>query len=235
MVLVDFQAVEGQLIFFVRDSASYKIKNYWDLVETAEGLILNLRDGLDVVQGERRELISLPVNNIMKKHYETSEIYYNTYEKELMYFYGEGTKKLMIFRFETGTWADMDYAGVTINGDITDIVDDYEGSMYVVSGNSVYKLEYNIDTIGYFGLTNVDLQELNYKKRLCSITTDVNGYIIVNGLKPNVGDYNKRTVTQHNKMLSQRKPGNWIDFSIGFKGTFYNLEMDLEVFSRKKT
>jgi len=244
MVLIDFQAVEGQLIFFIRQRAMYKIKDYWDLIQTPEGVIINLRDGIYVTSGDKRDLISLPINDIMKgktngiSNYETSSIYYNTYEKELMYFYGT-PKKLLVYRFETGSWSHMDFTGVTIDNSI-DIIDDYSGNMYVVvKDGKVYKMEYNNDIVATFGLSNIDLQELDYAKRLNSITTDTSDIGEIEGMveifNTKIEKIERRQINTFNRLLADRKPNDWMNFFISFKGIFYNMGLNFEAFSKRKT
>ena len=149
-----------------------------------------------------------------------------------MYFYGT-PKKLLVYRFETGSLSYMDFTGVTIDNNI-DIIDDYSGNMYVVTTDGIYKMDYK-ETLGYFGLSNIDIQELNYSKRLSNITTDAIGTVLVNGLKPNSVTNEIRKVNLHNKPLADRKPNSWVDFTVGFQGIFYNLGLNMEVFPNRKT
>jgi len=245
MTLIDFQVVSGQLLFFTRGRATYKIKNHWDLIETPEGTIISLKDGIYVSNGDKRTMISLPINDIIRENYDTSSIYYNSYEKEVIYFSGN---KLFIYRFETASWSEMDIAGITLkrsdgsepiivnNGweptnepvTIIDIIDDYAGNMYgVFSNNKIYKITYQ-NAIGTFKLDYVDAQELTYKKRLNWMAVDADGS--VNGTTVDEG----RTIYMFNRMLKDRKPNSWIEIGAQFTGTLYNIELDTEIFPTRK-
>lgn len=240
MTYVDFQDVEGQLIFFVRGSAMYRIKDYWDLIETPEGIIINLADGIYATNGEKRSLISLPINDIMKKNYLNSSIYYNSYEKEVLYIC---TKGIYVYRFETDSWSKMDFTGPIQNltsDNVIDLIDDYLGNMYLVlNDNKIYKIEYKNAT-GKFGLTYMDLQELAVAKRLNWIALDVTGKVNNNPATTT----NTRKVFFFNKMLKDRKPNQWLDFEFTIEqaikdetpvtGTIYNFEMNFEVFPTRK-
>lgn len=258
--MIDFQPVESSMIFYVKETASYKIRDYFDIIETNEGMILNLREGIVVTNGYGRTLISEQINDIIEKNYDNSTIFFNSYLKHLYYFCNDG---LFMYDFKTQTWTQFELPEETsgfrnmariFKGDapltqmpIIDYIEDYEGNFYFVTATSVWKVELILsdlsDRPGYFRLSLIDASEMNINKIINWLSFDCENAIIQATFKVKNKTYrigkqaksaNVRTISYLQNILAQRLPIPQLSIDIEFQGKINNIELDIDIVPRIK-
>lgn len=258
--MIDFQPVENSMIFYVKETASYKIRDYFDMIETNEGMILNLREGIVVTNGYGRTLISEQINDIIEKNYDNSTIFFNSYLKHLYYFCNDG---LFMYDFKTQTWTQFELPEETsglrnmariFNSEaplnqmsIIDYIEDYEGNFYFVTATSIWKVELTIsdlsDRPGYFRLALIDASEMNINKIINWLSFDCENAIIQATFKVKNKTYrigkqakstNVRTISYLQNILAQRLPILQLSIDIEFQGKINNIELDIDIVPRIK-
>lgn len=246
--MIDFQPVESSMIFYIKDTASYKIRDYYDMVETNEGTILNLKEGIMVTNGYDRTLISEQINDIVEKYYDESMILFNSSEKILFYLCPLG---LYAYDFRTRVWNKYDFKSLRsirrvikteqpINPDdlIVDYMEDYEGGFYFVTETKVYKVTFEDSTFtdrpARLLISLLDLGEMSYGKILNWVLTDSEGEVEVR-LKDTREftpistrkSSNLRAMLYFNNLLKNRKPLNHLSVEVKFTGVINNIDLDV--------
>lgn len=257
--MVDFQPVESSMIFYIKDTASYKIRDYFDMIETNEGLILNLREGIVITNGYNRTLISEQINDIIEKNYDTSTIFFNSYSKQLYYYSNAG---LYMYDFRTQVWTQFELPTETnlknikriFVGDapttemaIIDYIEDYEGNFYFVTADSVWKVELVLsgltDRPGYLRMSLIDASEMNIDKVINWLSFDCEEAIIeatfkVKGKVYRIGSQakstNVRAISYLQNILKHRIPISQLSIDIKFQGRINNIELDIDIVPKVK-
>lgn len=93
----------GQLVFSIDDTMDHGVKNFNDISSIQGGAAINTRNGIFTTDGFNTQLISEPINDIVKSNYNTSSIYYNSHRHEL-YYKPTAEEDLYRFRFEDKVW-----------------------------------------------------------------------------------------------------------------------------------
>lgn len=223
--IIDYQPVEGNMIFIPVANYELNVKNYFDIIESPEGVILNTSEGLLVVNSEGRQFISNQIKDIVKTNFNKSSIFYNTFLKELYYTYDD---ELYVYRIETQSWSYM--TGLQKNEYIIkNVADDYDGNFYFLvknrRGYKLFKLDY-IDSVGTIGYRFLDFNENSYKKSLLSISFDHRGEILFDGKKRLSL---QRKVDNIPLSFLKRKYKDYIEFDFSFKGKLYSFEISIDV------
>jgi len=249
MTLIDFQPVESQMIFYIKDTLGYKVRDKKDFIETTEGTFIHLREGIYVTNGRERTLLSKPINDIIRKYYDTGNIFYNSYLKELYYVSDAG---FFCFNFESKAW--IEYTStrfipskgilyiaptsitkvpedifVSLN-EILDVIEDFKGNIYALTQRRAYKISYK-PSEGKLKLDYYDLKDYNYSKAVSSIGLDYNGK--VTALDGSITSIQRATGRVYNK-LDSRLPYKAISVNLSFTGLLYGLELDLEAFNTEQ-
>ena len=242
MTLIDFQAVEGQMIFYVKGTFDYKTKDFRDIVQSSEGTFIHLKEGIYVTDGYERTLVSEPINDIVRKYFSTGSIFYSSFRKELYYLNAIG---LFMFDFETRAWSEFD-ATLTSNGNIQvessetegsnpipepvivqSITEDFEGNIHLLSEGLSHILEFTAEGEGEFNLRFTDLQEHSIGKKLQYVTADAKESTLTVFSKEI--DYGQREVKKVSQKLSDRAVSKYVDIDVKFSGTLYGLEAEVEL------
>lgn len=229
LTIIDYSPVEGQMIFQIAGSYQYKVKNYSDIIESAEGIIINTYEGIFIVTDEGRISISNVVTDIIRRNYENSIIYYNEKLKELYYFSDECT---LLYRFETQSWTKLT---ALENYKIVKIFDDYEGKLYIIAdkisdNTRVFGTINYQEAEGLIEYNNITLNEIASYKILEALAFDYKGRISF--INRNIESNNRNTDIIYNP-LENRKIDKYLNFNIKFEGIIYNLEIFYQIFSSK--
>ena len=232
LTIIDYSPVEGQMVFQIAGSYQYKVKNYNDIIESAEGIIINTYEGIFIVTDEGRISISNLITDIIKRNYKNSIIYYNEKLKELYYFSDECT---LLYRFETQSWTKLTALS---NYKIIKIFDDYEGKVYIIADKTLLNgdivrvfgtINYK-DAEGLIEYNNVTLNEIASYKILEALAFDYKGKISF--VNRNIESNDRNADIIYNP-LENRKVDKYLNFNIKFKGIIYNLEVFYQIFSSK--
>lgn len=228
MTLIDFSPVESSMIFYIKDTLEYKVKDEKDLIETPEGTFIHLKEGVYITNGRERTLISEPINDIVKRYYSSSNIFYNSYHKQLFYIVmNSKVSALYCFDFETQSWSEYSLPrNYDSKNPIIDFIEDYEGNIYFITKAESYKLSY-IAKSGELELSYIDLQEYSISKRINYLAADHTGTIEAVGIAKNENN-NPRGIRYLFNRLANRKPIKDIVVGIKFNGSLYGVEMDIE-------
>lgn len=108
-----------------------------------------------------------------------------------------------------------------------DIIEDYEGGLYLIQKGKSYKINYAKGK-GEIKLNKYDLQEYDYYKKLNSVSFDIAGW--GKALNKYFASSARNIKKVYNK-LDDRIPVKTIELDFEFTGTLYGLEIDLEVFN----
>ena len=227
MTLIDFSPVESSMIFYIKDTLQYKVRDEKDIIETPEGIFIHLKEGIYVTNGRERTLISEPINDIIKANYTNGNIFYNSYHKQLFYLTViDRLMKLYCFDFETQSWIEYSLPETfNIENPIIDFIEDYLGKIYFITKGTSYVLEF-ISREGLLELSYIDLQEYSISKRINYLVADHIGNIKATDIaESNGGD---RAIRYLFNKLDNRKPIKNIVVEVKFNGTLYGIEMDIE-------
>lgn len=93
----------GQLVFNIDDTLDLGVKNFNDVVPVQGGAVVNTRNGIFWTDGFRSDLISEPINDLVRTNYDTSSIYYNSHKMEV-YWKPTSSEDLYRYRFEDKVW-----------------------------------------------------------------------------------------------------------------------------------
>lgn len=103
MYIIDVVQDVGALVFTVNRALEFGVKNQFDVAQIQGGVALNTRHGIYTTTGTQSNLISEPIDNVVKKYFDTSSILYNKDIHEL-YYKRDGSDNLYRFRFKDQVW-----------------------------------------------------------------------------------------------------------------------------------
>jgi hypothetical protein len=103
LYLVNPSTESGQLLFTVKASLEFGVKDFNDLVEIQGGVAIHTIHGIYSSTGYQSTLLSEPIDDIVKSHYNTGRIYYNKSKHELLY-KPTDEEDLYRFRFKDAVW-----------------------------------------------------------------------------------------------------------------------------------
>lgn len=93
----------GALVFTMQTTLEFGVKNQFDVAQIQGGLALNTRHGIYTTTGTQSNLISEPIDDIVKTNFDSSRILYNKDIHEL-YYKVNGSDNLYRFRFKDQVW-----------------------------------------------------------------------------------------------------------------------------------
>lgn len=213
------------MIFIPVADYDIRVKNYFDIIETPEGTLVNNSEGILLIANEQRAFISNQIKDIVKNNFDKSSIFYNNYSKELYYTFDN---ELYIYRFETQSWSyfkDLNKPDFKIK----DVSDDYSGTIYFIvhserNKKEVYSIQYAAGN-GKIGYKNIDFQNTSLKKSLYSLSVDYEGQIKFLNRNRKAS---KRKVDNIPVPILKRKFKDFIEFEMEFNGKIYSFELFLE-------
>lgn len=113
--------IAGVLAFSILQSMNYGVKNFHDIAVIPGGFIMHTRTGIYFTNGYGQpDLISEPINDVVKANYSTGSIIYNPRLNEL-YYRPSSNDDLYRFRFDRKIWE-------LRNATITEPISDEESS-----------------------------------------------------------------------------------------------------------
>lgn len=103
MYLIDVVTDLGALVFTMNKTLEFGVKNQFDVAPIQGGIAINTKHGIYTSTGTQSNLISEPIDDVVKTYFDTSRIYYNKDVHEL-YYKRNGSDDLYRFRFKDQVW-----------------------------------------------------------------------------------------------------------------------------------
>ena len=99
------RAVEevGLLVFTMTGVLEFGVKNRKDVVPIQGGVVVNTQHGIYTTTGFQSNLLSEPIDDVVRDYYSTSTIFYNKFKHEL-YLRRTNSDNLYRFRFKDSVW-----------------------------------------------------------------------------------------------------------------------------------
>jgi hypothetical protein len=218
--LIDINSQDGFFVFTVKDEVGFVIKDQYDKAETPDGTIFHTTKGIYVTNGTELTLLSEPINNIVKENWKSSNIFYDTYSRELWYV-NSALEKLYRFDFETNSWREDTYYNVV------KIFTAIDGKKYLVSTEKIEEIEEKGKQCHYQSLLS-NLNAMGYLKNITQIDFDFKGSLTWN---ENKIESESRTTKTIYKKLKSRVPKDYEDwyFVLEPNSVLYGIEINYEV------
>lgn len=97
----------GALQFTYHKTLPFTINNSKDIINTTSGIVIHTKQGIYITNGYEHQLISEPINNVVKTYYSTAKIFYSSQRQEL-YYLVPSLSKIYFYSFEYKTWNSID-------------------------------------------------------------------------------------------------------------------------------
>jgi len=220
LTIIEAQPVEGTLLFFPIDKVGYTIRDKEDIIYTADGLFVHLREGIFLITDRERVLLSLEINDIIKDNYETGNIYYNNYDKELYY---QNANGFYVYYFDMKSWSQIDFSLPTPLVSVSNL----NKVLYFATEKDIYELVKSTDTIGYIKSHLYGAEALTFVKTINHLSFDYEGKIRYNDKEISSEERKQKEI---HRRIEQRIPKRLEEFEIEFEGKIYNLEANFDIF-----
>ena len=115
LYIVQPNEIAEEMTFAIEDTIHLGVKNTKDVANVQGGALINTRNGIYLTNGSTTELISDPINNLVRDYYNTSRIFYNKFLHEVYWWPRTDSEDLYRFRFEDKGWERIN-ATVTVIG-----------------------------------------------------------------------------------------------------------------------
>lgn len=137
--------VADVLAFTVQDTLEYGVQDKRDMIQAQGALFMNTSQGIISTNGLRTEIISLPINDIVKAAYNNldTNIYYNPTLHELYYIIDNGLNYIYRLRFEIQGWDIIKWTTdpASYLNLINDIIYDAQGNITYLLDNGAVKYD----------------------------------------------------------------------------------------------
>jgi hypothetical protein len=241
----------GVILFDIKSTLEFGVKNQYDVAQIQGGVVINTRHGIYTTTGTQSNLISEPIDDLLKDNFDTSRIYYNKDIHEI-YYKISTSEDLYRFRFKdqvweliSKTWYDVLGEPVLLNAN--DILIDISGKIAYL-GDSVLHIYDNTDTTEVTGQVispSTDLGEPSVDKLMNGIDIDYIGQISIGYYfegqsQPVIQDFTytaTRTTVWREYPLIHRKAFQKLAYFIltNTKGTkVYGIEFDVNPLKRRR-
>lgn len=163
----------GQLVFQIQDSIEHGINDPLDVIQTQNAIIMHTVSGIYKTNGYEVQLLSEPINDIVKASHDDYNIAYNPY-KHLLY-YITNSNIYYQFRFDYNKWEKVN---ITLDKDeITKILINPDGDAVYLFSDEIYENTSTGTSLssGYVLTNSSDLGEISIDKLLNSIDLDYTG------------------------------------------------------------
>ena len=104
LYIIQPEQVNDALVFRIEETVHLGVKNIKDVVPVQGGVIANTRNGIYLTNGSSTELLSDPINDLVRTYYSSSSVYYNKFLHELYWRPHLSSEDLYRFRFEDKGW-----------------------------------------------------------------------------------------------------------------------------------
>jgi len=222
--MIKVSSEDGLLFFSKMDDMGFIIKDEYDIAETPDGVILNTSEGIFVTNGSNMQMLSEPINNIVKDM--TSS--WIAYAGRKLFFRGVYKTKLktFIFDFTEQLWASSSIA-------FKYVWEANDGTLYMRGNTSIGSIvKVPLNALYEGNLTCLDLPD--QFKRIESIDFDMEGTISVEedgrSTKYEI-EGGKRGIVTHFTRLRKRYPLDlWsIDFLVWKDAIVYGIYVNFEL------
>jgi hypothetical protein len=103
LYVIDVVEDLGALVFTIRRALEFGVKDRFDVAQMQGGIAMNTRHGIYTTTGTQSNLISEPIDDVVKANFDTSSISYNKNIHEL-YYKRSASDDLYRFRFKDQVW-----------------------------------------------------------------------------------------------------------------------------------
>lgn len=103
LFLIEVLVDAGVLAFAVKSMLEFGVKDFNDIAQIQGGIAIHTMHGIYTTTGNESNLISEPIDDIVKANFKTGKIYYNKYLHEL-YYKPTNSEDLYRFRFKDAVW-----------------------------------------------------------------------------------------------------------------------------------
>ena len=232
----------GQAVFTLSETLDLGVLSIKHVVPIYGGAIVNTRNGIFSTDGYQMQLLSRPVNDLIKSYFgEDTYVYYNRNKHELYYKYNNWND-VGRYRFEDGVWEIFD-TGI---GSIIDILIDSNGEKAFLTSNKLYIYNSSDTTVptSYIKTPETDLGEPEVDKYLNGFNLDYYGKFTITFYLDGIAQTALTSETATNRdlwwrdmALSTRKPFRKIHANIStttLNSIFYGLELDIDTALRRR-
>jgi len=131
----------GQLVFSIRDTLEYGIKDRNDLVEMKGAIILHTRKGIFITDGYKTKSLSEPIDDIIFNNYANGNIRYNPVLHELYYFINT-TETFYRYRFQDQVWESINLLLDSIPAETPLELPEYDGSDSLITNLADFLVDF---------------------------------------------------------------------------------------------
>ena len=165
----------GLLTFTVNDTIEYGVKDSQDIAEIQGGIIIHTQNGIFYTNGYDSDLVSTPINNVIRDNFDNGSIVYNKYKRELYYRPDASDDALYRFRFERKVWEYIDT--VFGLGGANKLLVDLSGNRAYLTDDSLitYDASDTSTPTAYITLNESDFGEPSVDKLINHIDVDYEG------------------------------------------------------------
>lgn len=247
LYIVDIVDELGVLTFTIKSTLEFGVKNKDDVAEMQGGVAIHTRHGIYTTTGIQSNLISEPIDDIVKANFSTGTIKYNKYIHEVIY-KPTTSENHYRFRFKDNVWEKIDktyeYDAFLLTAN--DILIDQNGNIAYLTDDAlhIYNSGAQNQISGLIKMNNTDLGEPSIDKLLNKIDADYTGsfsiVLYLDGVSTHVMTFNdvySRTATYADYPLSKRKPFKKLQLVLmtAQPGTkIYGLEIDFSLLPRRR-
>ena len=230
VTLISIQVIENEIYFKVYDTVSFVIKDRDSFLEIPDGVLMSLRDGLYLSTPQERQLLSEPINDIFEEG-KVTKLLYDDYNRRIMVQYEDKIlgNSIYVFDLINKVWLKFK------NLQLRNIAFDGE-NVITIDGSSFAKVILSNDTEGRVTFHKVSLGNNKLLKRLIGLRIDLDGTLTTftdsyghSGSLMQSNEQLERRIEEFYIHLNNQSPTVGLDFTIGFKGKIYSIEILYEV------
>lgn len=101
--VIKAQEIAGVVAFSIEDTVEVGVKDKFDVANIQGGVLVHTQHGIYVTNGYETQLISEPIDDIIRANYSTGRIYYNRYKHEV-YYKPSNSEDLYRYRMKDNVW-----------------------------------------------------------------------------------------------------------------------------------
>ena len=225
VTLISIQVIENEIYFKVYDTVSFVIKDRDSFLEIPDGVLMSLRDGLYLSTPQERQLLSEPINDIFEEG-KVTKLLYDDYNRRIMV---QSLDSIYVFDLINKVWLKFK------NLQLRNIAFDGE-NVITIDGSSFAKVILSNDTEGRVTFHKVSLGNNKLLKRLIGLRVDIDGTLTTftdsyghSGSLMQSNEQLERRIEEFYIHLNNQSPTVGLDFTIGFNGKIYSIEILYEV------
>lgn len=163
LYFVGAETVGTAILYAIKDVTELGVRDYNDVIETPDGVLIHTRDGIFIANTNDRQSISEPIDDVVRANYETGAIAYSDINDQIYYFVGNTAGDVYIFNTVKKNWSKVQIADSTI----IRVVGDGNAEVYAIGRNKVYTLtKKELVDEAYIDYGNIDLGDSKISKAI---------------------------------------------------------------------